>query len=65
MNIELKKLSYWFAINKLTLNIGKCIYILFNVHNIHSSNKLPIVKNEIIIIHVLTYMLLGVYMFRN
>ena len=33
MNSELKKLSYWLAINKLTLNIDKCIYILFNVRN--------------------------------
>ena len=24
MNSELKKLSYWLAINKLTLNIDKC-----------------------------------------
>ena len=31
MNSELKKLSSWLAINKLTLNIDKCMYIFFNV----------------------------------
>ena len=47
MNCEFKKLSFWLAINKLTLNIDKYIYILFNVRNIHSSNTLQIVLNEI------------------
>ena len=60
MNSELKKLSSWLAINKLTLNIDKCIYILFNVRNIHSSNTLPIFLNEIPIKHVLNYKFLGV-----
>ena len=58
---ELKKLSSWLAINKLTLNIDKCIYILFNVRNIHSSNTLPIFLNEIPIKHVINYKFLGVY----
>ena len=53
MNSELKKL----AIN----NIDKCIYILFNVRNIHSSNTLLIFLNEIPIKHVLNYKFLGVY----
>ena len=35
MNSELKKFLYWVAINKLTLNIDKCIYIIFNIWNIH------------------------------
>ena len=61
MNSEFKKLSSWLAINKLTLNIDKCIYILFNIRNIHSSNTLPIFLNEIPIKHVLNYKLLGVY----
>ena len=61
MNSELKKLSSWIVINKLTLNIDKCIYILFNVRNIHSSNTLPIFQNEIPIKHVLNYKFLGVY----
>ena len=61
MNSELKKLSSWLAINKLTLNIDKCIYILFNVRNIHSRNTLPIFLNEIPIKHVLNYKFLGVY----
>ena len=61
MNSELKNVSYWLAINKLTLNIHKCIYILFNVRNIHSSNTLPIFLNEIPIKHVLNYKFLGVY----
>ena len=49
MNSELKKL----AINKLTMIIDKCIYIIFNIRNIHSSNTLPICLNEIPIKHVL------------
>ena len=61
MNSELNKLSYWLTINKLTLNIDKCIYIICNVRNIHSSNTLTIVLNEIPIKHVLTYTFLGVY----
>ena len=32
MNSELKKLSFGLEINKLTLNIDKCIYILCNVY---------------------------------
>ena len=50
MNSELKK----------TLNIEKCIYILFNVRNIHSSNTSPICLNKIPIKHVLNYKFLGV-----
>ena len=61
LNSELKILLYWLAINKLTLNIDKCIYILLNVRYIHSSNTSPIILNEIPIIHVLTYKFLGVY----
>ena len=57
----MKKLSSWLAINKLTLNIDKCIFILFNVRNIYSSNTLPIFLNEIPIKHVLNYKFLGVY----
>ena len=55
MNIELITLSSWLVINNLTLHIYKCIYILFSVCNIHSSNTLLIVINEIPINHVLTY----------
>lgn len=33
LNIELEKLYHWFSANKLTLNIKKTNYILFNLNN--------------------------------
>ena len=40
VNIELSKLSKWFSINKLSLNVKKTIYMLFG--NIHVNNDIKI-----------------------
>ena len=38
MNKELEKLNKWLCANKLTLNLTKSNFILFNVRNIHTNS---------------------------
>ena len=45
MNTELSKISSWLAINKLTLNVNKCNFIIYNIHNIHSGSTFNIEIN--------------------
>ena len=42
MNKELEKLNKWLCPNKLTLNLKKSNFILFNVRNIHNNTILLI-----------------------
>ena len=47
MNTELNKISSWLAINKLTLNVNKCNFMVYNkviyILAVHSILKLMVV----------------------
>ena len=50
INIELLKISYWFTINKLSLNITKTNYNIFNPrtkHHISSDHNILLNKEKI------------------
>ena len=46
MNKELEKLNKWLCANKLTLNLKKSNFILFNVRNIHINSIFDIRINN-------------------
>ena len=65
MNLELKCLSDWFAANKLSLNVGKCNYMLFsNVHR-QVNNAFRLKIGEIYLDEKECVKFLGFYMDKN
>ena len=61
MNKELEKLNKWLCANKLTLNLKKSNFILFNVRNIHTNSIFDIRINNTKIEKVKNYKFLGVF----
>ena len=60
INHELEKISYWFMINKLSLNINKTHYIIFCSKNMRATNSLPIKIDNIQVQQVYSTKFLGV-----
>ena len=56
---ELRKLSVWFAVNKLSLNVSKTNYMIFSNHNINPDVKVSI--NEVNLERVYVTKFLGVF----
>ena len=59
VNIEMSKLSKWFSINKLSLNVKKTSYMLFGNRHVNNDIKIRIDMEEIEKVHVTKF--LGVY----
>ena len=59
VNIELSKLSKWFSINKLSLNVRKTSYMLFGNRHVNNYIKICIDMEEMEKVHVTKF--LGVY----
>ena len=59
VNIEMSKLSKWFSINKLSLNVEKTSYMLFGNRHVNNDIKIRIDMEEIEKVHVTK--ILGVY----
>ena len=59
VNIELSKLSKWFSIDKLSLNVKKTSYMLFGNRHVNNDIKIRIDMEEIEKVHVTKF--LGVY----
>ena len=52
VNIEMSKLSKWFSINKLSLNVKKTSYMLFGNRHVNNDIKIRIDMEEIEKVHV-------------
>ena len=52
VNIEMSKLSKWFSINKLSLNVKKTSYMLFGNRHVNNDIKICIDMEEIEKVHV-------------
>ena len=61
VNFELNKLSKWFSINKLSLNVKKTSYMLFGNRHVNNDIKICIDMEEIEKVHVTK--VLGVYIY--
>ena len=59
VNVELSKLSKWFSINKLSLNVKKTSYMVFGNRHVNNDIKIRIDMEEIEKVHVTKF--LGVY----
>ena len=59
VNIELSKLSKWFSINKLSLNVKKTSYMVFGNRHVNNNVKIRIDMEEIEKVYVTKF--LGVY----
>ena len=59
VNVELSKLSKWFSINKLSLNVKKTSYMVFGNRHVNNNIKIRIDMEEIEKVHVTKF--LGVY----
>ena len=59
VNIEMSKLSKWFSINKLSLNVKKTSYMLFGNRHVNNDIKIRIDMEEIE--KSTCYQILGVY----
>ena len=59
VNIEMNKLSKWFSINNLSLNVKKTSYMLFGNRHVNNDIKIRIDMEEIEKVHVTKF--LGVY----
>jgi hypothetical protein len=61
-NREIEKLSKWFSLNKLSLNISKTNYIIFHAQNkINPNNRSPVIINNTVINEVPSTKFLGIY----
>ena len=60
LNIELSKIHQWLSINKLSLNVQKTSYIVFNSHRSCSVPMENIYIDDVIVNRVYTSMFLGV-----
>ena len=61
MNKTLKNLDIWLSLNKLTINLSKTNYLIFN----NNKAKLSIILNNIVIIQKNSIKLLGVIIDSN
>ena len=59
VNMELIKLSKWFSVNKLSLNIRKTSYMLFGNRHVNDDIQICIDREELEKVHVTKF--LGVY----
>ena len=59
VSIELNKISTWFKVNKLSLNISKTYYMIFNLVNATCDEKISIDNVDIDKVHCSKF--LGVY----
>ena len=56
VNIEMSKISKWFSINKLSLNVKKTSYMLFGNRHVNNDNKNSIDMEEIEKVHVTKFL---------
>ena len=56
VNIELSKLSKWFSINKLSLNVKKTSYMVFGNRHVNNNIKIRIDMEEIKKVHVTKFL---------
>ena len=52
VNMELIKLSKWFSVNKLSLNIRKTSYMLFGNRHVNGDIQICIDRDELEKVHV-------------